>query len=244
MADWFKDWFASDFYLSVYNHRNDEDAEKFLNGLLELISLSKGAKILDAACGAGRHSLFMARKKFDVTAFDLSLPLLNKGIEKGRELNLDIKFFNGDLRFIHLKERFDLIMNLFTSFGYFNNDEENFSFIKSAYEMLKEDGYFVFDYLNEQFLRKNLVPESGRNINGLKIFEKREIIKNRIVKKITIENGRERRDYEESVQLYSFDEIIRKFNEIGFSARKVWGNYSLDGFIPDTSERIIIIFKK
>lgn len=244
MADWFQDWFASDFYLSVYSHRNDTDAEKFLNNILEFIPLPDNARVLDAACGSGRHSIIMAKKKFSVTAFDLSKPLLKIAVEKAEALNLNINFFNGDLRFIDLKEKFDLILNLFTSFGYFNNNKENFAFIESSYKMLEDKGYFVFDYLNEAFVRKNLVSESEKSIDGLRILEKREITNNRVVKSITIEKNGSTNHYEESVQLYSFDEIKEHFSMIGFKPVKVFGKYDCSEFLPYDSERLIIIFQK
>ena len=244
MSDWFKDWFASDFYLSVYSHRNDDDAGKFLNNILEYIPLKEGSKVLDAACGSGRHSILMAKKNCNVTAFDLSKPLLRIAADKSESLNLDIKFFNGDLRFICLKEKFDIILNLFTSFGYFDNDEENFLFIKSSYQMLEEKGYFIFDYFNEGFLRKNLVSESRRVMNGMEIIEKRSIRNNRIVKDITIRKDGSDKYYQESVQLYSFKEIIERFTQIGFKVVKTFGGYDCAGFLPDDSERVIIIFQK
>jgi SAM-dependent methyltransferase len=244
MADWFQDWFASDFYLSVYSHRNEADAEKFLNNILEYIPLPENAKVLDAACGSGRHSIIMAKKKYAVTAFDLSRPLLKIAVENAKALNLDINFFNGDLRYIDLKEKFNLILNLFTSFGYFDNDSENFAFIESSYNMLVDKGCFVFDYLNEAFVRKNLVSESEKNIYGLTILEKREIKNNRVVKSITIEREGSTNNYEESVQLYSFDEIKEHFSRIGFKPVQVFGKYDCSEFLPYDSERLIIIFQK
>jgi len=244
MGEWFKDWFASDFYLSVYSHRNDEDASKFLNKVLSFVSVPAGSKVLDAACGAGRHSVIMAQKGFDVTAFDLSQPLLDKAIEKAVELNLNIKFSREDLRYVSYNERFNLILNIFTSFGYFYNDDENFAFIRSAYNMQEEEGVFIFDYLNEKYLRGRLVPSTRKIVNGFEVLEEREIKNNRVVKKITIRKDNDSLDYEESVQLYSFNEIIERFKEIGYKAVKSFGSYECTPFIPDESDRIIIIFQK
>lgn len=244
MGEWFKDWFASDFYLSVYSHRNDEDAEKFLNKILTYISIEPNSNVLDAACGAGRHSIFMARKNYRVTGFDLSLPLLEIARKKSEELNLNIRFSQEDLRYVSYNEKFPLILNLFTSFGYFDNDEENFAFIKSAYKMQDEGGYFIFDYLNENYLKNNLVPKSQKEVNGLKVFEERGIKNNRIVKSITIMKDEDSLNYEESVQLYSFNAIIERFNETGYKVFRIFGSYDCADFSADKSERLIIIFQK
>lgn len=244
MADWFKDWFSSDYYLSVYSHRDDDDADRFLNNILKYIPLQSGLKALDAACGSGRHAIQLALKNFDVTAFDLSVPLLNIAIADTLAQNLDIKYFNGDLRFVRLKEKFNIILNLFTSFGYFENDEENFAFIKSSYAMLEDNGFFVFDYFNAEYLRKNLVCKSEKTINGLKIKEKRRIRDERIVKNITIENEGVINEFEESVRLYNSDEIIERITGFGYKVVKIFGNYNCEEFSPDNSERLIIIFQK
>ncbi len=244
MGEWFKDWFASDFYLSVYSHRNDEDAEIFLNKVLSYIPIDPGSEILDAACGAGRHSILMARKGFKVTAFDLSEPLLEIAAAKNKAQNLDINFFREDLRKVKLDKKFSLILNLFTSFGYFDSDEENFAFIRSAYEMQGKEGYFIFDYFNEAFLRKHVVAESSKIINGLEIKEKRGIKGNRIVKQIEIVQGGDRLNYEESVQLYTFNEIIERFRETGYREVQIFGNYNCGTFEPEESDRLIIIFQK
>jgi len=244
MADWFKDWFSSDYYLSVYSHRNDDDADEFLNNILKYIPLAKGSKVLDAACGSGRHSIVMAQKGFNVTAFDLSIPLLNVAVADTRVLNLDVKYFNSDLRFVPLKEKFKIILNLFTSFGYFEDDEENFAFINSSYSMLEKNGYFVFDYFNSGYLRNNLVIESEKCINGLKILEKRKISENRILKNITIEKEGIKSNFEESVHLYSSGEILNKFSAIGFKVVNIFGGYDCTQFSLNNSDRLIIIFQK
>lgn len=244
MGEWFKDWFASDFYLSVYSHRNDEDAEIFLNKVLSYISLNPGCEVLDAACGAGRHSILMARKGYKVTAFDLSGPLLEIASAKGKAQNLNIDFFREDLRKVKLDKKFSLVLNLFTSFGYFDSDDENFAFIRSAFEMQDKGGYFIFDYFNEAYLRKHVVAESSKIINGLEIKEKRGIKGNRIVKQIEIVNEGERLNYEESVQLYTFNEIIERFRETGYREVQIFGNYNCGTFEPEESDRLIIIFQK
>lgn len=187
MAEWFKDWFSSDYYLSVYSHRNDDDADRFLNNILKYIPIDDCSKVLDAACGSGRHSILMAQKNFQVTGFDLSAPLLNVAIADTLALNLKVEYFNADLRFVNLNEKFNLILNLFTSFGYFEDDDENFAFIKSSYRMLEENGYFVFDYFNSDYLRNNFITANEKSTDGLKISEKRKIANNRIIKNIVIE---------------------------------------------------------
>ena len=123
--DWFKDWFASEEYLTVYNHRDSEDAEQLSDLIIETIKPNTGAWILDAACGAGRHGLYFSSKGYNVFGFDLSNNLLLKAKSEARLRKLNINLVQADIRKVCFKKRFFAVLNLFTSFGYFETDEEN-----------------------------------------------------------------------------------------------------------------------
>jgi 2-polyprenyl-3-methyl-5-hydroxy-6-metoxy-1,4-benzoquinol methylase len=242
--EWFVDWFASKEFLDVYSHRNSADAEKLINLILNSIELKNESKILDAACGAGRHSIILAQNGFNVTAFDLSKELLNIGKKKAEELKLSINFINADIRKFFINEKFDLVINLFTSFGYFETDKENYSFINNAFSMLNEKGWYVLDFLNKTFVEKNLISHSERKVNSQIIIENRKIIANRVIKEIQIIEGEKQRNFVESVKLYSAEDIIKSFENIGFKLKKIFGNYIGEEFNREKSERLITIFQK
>lgn len=187
--DWFKTWFESDYYQEVYNHRDEKDAQLLCNLILSNVTLSNKSKILDAACGAGRHYIKFAQKGYKVFGFDLSKNLLNTAKRNTLNKNLPLNLFCADLREICIKQEFDLITNLFTSFGYFENDEENFSFIKKAYSYLTKNGFYVLDYFNEKFVRNNLVPYSKKYFKDIIIIEERKINLDRVEKKIIIKEN-------------------------------------------------------
>ena len=243
MKDWFKKWFSSDEYLSVYAHRNEDDAENILNLILDSIPQNKKLRILDAACGAGRHSIILAEKGYNITAFDLSKILLKIGSANAKELNVDVKFLCSDIRYVTFKRAFDLVLNMFTSFGYFENDEENFRFYRHAKEFLRKDGIIVLDYLNAAFLRENIIPYSEKIIDNKLIKESRVIENNRIIKKIIIETEESTHSFFEAVKLYSNDQIIREFEQLGYKLYKTYGDYLGNSYIPATSERLIHFFK-
>ncbi len=244
MNEWYKDWFNSELYLSVYQHRNDEDAKQLCDLILSSTNLAKGAKILDAACGAGRHSNIFSGLGFDVVGFDLSKTLLQIAVQNSKQKFLSTKFFCSDIRNVPLNSKFNLIVNLFTSFGYFTTDEENFRFIKQAYNLLNPGGYYVLDYFNEKLLRKNLVAESEREVNGGKIFERREISDNRVVKEIKVLSGTEEIKFFESVALYSKEEILAASSEFGFECFHVFGDYAGNPFDELKSNRLILVMQK
>ncbi|MGE5401530.1 MAG: class I SAM-dependent methyltransferase [Ignavibacteriales bacterium] len=242
--EWFKDWFDSSEYLEVYKHRNDEDAARLFNLVIKNICLKPAAEVLDIACGAGRHSILFASGGYKVTAFDLSKNLLRIGREKCRELNLKVDFFNADIRRPALNHEFDLVINLFTSFGYFETDEENFALFKDAYDLLKKDAYFVFDYFNVYHLIKHLVPESVDSKNGKTVIQKRYIKGNRIIKEISLIKGSGSKSYTESVRLYNEDEIVCWLEIAGFKIKAVFGDYSGSQFHDESSPRVVIIVQK
>ncbi len=243
MKDWFKEWFNSDLYLKVYNHRGSEDAEKLVDLILSFINPVKQSKILDSACGVGRHSNYLAEKGFNVFGFDLSKNLLLEASERAKEKNLNVKYLLTDIRTACFKTKFDIILNMFTSFGYFENDEENFCFFRNAKSFLKDDGYLVIDYFNPIYLRSNLVVNSHKLFNDILIDEHRLFEGNRIKKKINIKNENDVFEFEESVALYEFCELKSRFEEMNFKILKTFGDYSGHDFVEEKSERIILILQ-
>ncbi len=244
MAEWFEEWFNTEEYLNVYRHRNDEDAEKIIRLILSSIRLNEGADIIDLACGSGRHSILFAERGFNVTAVDLSENLLNVARMSAAKLGLTINFVNADLRDFCITSKFDLAVNLFTSFGYFGSDKENFSLFSNAHDLLNPEGYFVIDYFNADFIRKNLVPHSEDIFNGERIVQDRKIIGDRVVKDITIADNGTQRKFKESVRLYSPAELKAGIQKSGLNIYKIFGDFDGSKFDLNSSPRIIIISGK
>jgi SAM-dependent methyltransferase len=244
MSEWFEEWFNTEEYLNVYRHRNDADAEKLVDLVLENINLNKNADIIDLACGSGRHSILFAERGYNVTAVDLSENLLNVARATVSDLGLNINFVNGDLRNFCITSKFDLAVNLFTSFGYFETDDENFSLFSNAFSLLKDNGYFVIDYFNSSYLRNHLVPHSEDIINGKIVIQERRIMGNRIIKDILISKNSKRKSFRESVRMYSESELIQAIRNNGFRIHKELGDFDGSKFDLNSSERIIIIAGK
>ena len=244
MSEWFKDWFASEEYLNVYSHRNKDDAEALLKLILNNISIPPNASILDSACGNGRHSESLSKLGYNVIGFDLSKTLLQIAQKNKLINNSKVKYFCSDIRNIPINKSFDVILNLFTSFGYFNSDEENFAIVEFASKNMMNGGCFVFDYLNPKYVENNLIESSERIIEKKKIIEERRIHNARVEKEILILDDKFKHRYFESVQLYSLQEILIMFKDFGFHPFKKFGNYSGDIYDENSSERMIIIFKR
>lgn len=243
-SEWFREWFETDEYLNVYRHRNESDAEDLVKLISGNIELFPNAAVLDMACGTGRHSMLFAKNGFNVTAVDLSKKMISTASQKAKDENLKINFLQSDLRQFAHNGKFDLIVNLFTSFGYFQNDEDNFKIFEIAYNQLHNNGYFVLDYFNKYYLEKNLVPYSKEKILDYDVIQYRRIEGQRVIKEIIIKDNGQTKNYLESVKMFSKTEIINELMKTGFAIEKTFGDFQGNTFDEFESSRIIIIAKK
>lgn len=241
---WFKDWFNSENYLRVYSHRDQREAERLVELIAKSLNLQANSSVLDMACGAGRHAVTFAKLRFKVTAVDLSQLLISEARKSADQENVEIDFIISDILEFETNKKFDLVVNLFTSIGYFDYDEENYAVIKKAYDLLNEGGYFVLDYFNKDFLLKNLIPMTVFSENGLKIIQNRSVDGKRVVKKITIAKDGLSEEFYESVRLYSFEEIINYIKKAGFTIVQQYGDYLGNSYESESSPRLIIFATK
>lgn len=244
---WFKKWFSDKHYLELYQHRDEEDARWIINLLQRSISVNTKSKVLDIACGSGRHSIELARRGFDVTGFDLSEFLIKearKNLKNSREKDMKIKFLIKDMRDFNFKGKFDIAVNIFTSFGYFEDDNENEQVIRNVSDSLKKGGYFIFDFLNTYYLERNLVPFSREKHGNTTVIQKR-IIENGFVKKrIIIKDKQKISQFDEILKLYSLKDFRKMFKANNLSIRKTFGDYSGNKFDEKKSGRLVIIAQK
>lgn len=244
---WYKNWFSSKFYLKLYKHRNDEDARHLINLIQRTIPIKKDDKVLDIACGAGRHSLELARRGYRVTGLDLSEFLLKEAriaCKKANEKPLHVSFVKKDMRHFNFKGRFDLAVNLFTSFGYFDNDEENFLVIKNASDSIRKKGWFVLDFLNKDYLINNIVHYNRTKIDDEILHQRRRIVDDFVIKNIRIVSAKKELKYKEQLKLYTFSELKRAFESFNLRIIKKYGDYFGNPYNLKESKRIILFAQK
>lgn len=241
---WYNDWFNSENYLKVYSHRDETEAQRLVDLVVNNLKIKSDSKILDMACGSGRHAVIFAKKHFDVTAVDISQRLLSEAKEIADQYEVKIDFVLSDILDFNTTKRFNLTLNLFTSFGYFIEDEENFRVILKSYDLLVDGGYFVIDYFNKNYLLKNLIPTTVFSENGLRITQNRYFQETRVIKNITIENDGSIEEFYESVRLYSYEEMLGYLNQAGFTIIKEFGDYRGNNFNTESSPRLIIFAMK
>ena len=167
----YKSWFDTPFYHILYKNRDYKEAEMFTKKLMEFIKLPIKSKVLDLACGKGRHSINLNKMGYNVTGVDNSIESIKKASKYNSET---LKFKVHDMR-KPLGQKFDLIVNFFTSFGYFDDFEDNLKTLDSIKSSLNKDGLAVIDFLNIKYLRNNLINENIEEIDGIKFYLNRSI---------------------------------------------------------------------
>ncbi len=242
-AEWYEKWFSSKYYPELYRHRNEQEAADIVNLIQRTIKPPPTARVLDVCCGSGRHSIEFAKRGYSVTGFDLSrylISLAKKNLAEAKEKDLKARFYIKDMRSFYFKVPFEICINLFSSFGYFESDKDNFKVFSNVSDCLKDGGYFVFDYLNENFLRENLKELTEDEMNGKKIIQKRRIENNYVIKEITIGN----KVFEERIKLYSLPRIKNALKQNGLNTEFVFGDYYGNSFDRKESGRMIVFAKK
>ena len=242
---WFETWFDTPYYHILYKDRDFAEAENFISLLIKYLALPKDSKIIDLACGKGRHSVFLNQLGYEVLGLDLSKEsiLNNKKFE-----NSTLKFKVHDMRkeiFPEiLNEKSDAVFNLFTSFGYFENEVDDQKVFQSISNCLNDEGYFVLDFLNAKWVEKTLVKEAQKTKEGIDFLIKKKIENQHIIKDISFTDKGQKYDYFEKVKLHTLEEIENYGAEFGFERVKIFGDYKLGDFDLDHSPRCISVFRK
>lgn len=241
VTNWYENWFGNE-YLTVYAHRDENEARELVQLILTYINLDKNAKIIDLCCGQGRHAFLFAQEGFEVYGFDLSRTLLQVAKYKNDQSN-NTFFIQADMRYLPAMHSFDLLLNLFTSFGYFETDIENKIVFQQFHQVLNTGGYFVFDYFHTPYILANLERYKSEQIGDLTVEQERFIEGSRVQKIIRLNRQGKQSTFYESVKMYKPDQIIKMMEETSLSVRYIFGDYKGSPLSED-SERIIIIGQK
>lgn len=241
MTEWFEQWFGEEYH-ALYPHRDDEDARRAVALIRGVVTWDSGDRILDLACGPGRHAAELERLGGHVIGFDLSRAMLRRSRERTRA-----SLVRGDMRALPFRPgSFALAVNLFTSFGYFLDDAEHRLVVRQVAAALAPGGHFVLDYLNAEHVRHTIGlsdTAKRRSDNGERRSEVR--VTRRIgsdgrfvIKEIELRD--EGRRFEERVRLYSADELAALFTDAGLRVVARFGNYD-GGPAGPNAPRVILV---
>ena len=239
--EWFGEWFDSPYYHVLYKHRDEEEAKDFIDQLIKYFNFSKDHHILDLACGKGRHAIYLNKKGFNVTGLDLSPQ--NVGFAKKFE-NDRLEFHVHDMRYPWEATRFDFVLNLFTSFGYFETPGENQQAITSIAQGLKKEGKLLIDFLNPYTVINNLVPEEIKIVNGIKFHIRKFLRGEYIVKDIRFKDEGKSFNFQERVKAVRRVKFLEYFKNANLVIEDLFGDYFLNPYIAEKSERMIFVLKR
>lgn len=246
--EWFTEWFNHPLYLRVYSHRDEAEARTCLETIIHKTGLENltpsDIRVMDIACGAGRHALEFARLGFTTTANDLSPFLLECTRSQAARENISIECTRQDMRHISVENTYDLVVQLFSSFGYFKTKKEDLQVLRNVHRALKKDGRYILDLINPVYLKKNLNPSSSRTIDDLVVSEQRRIEADRVIKQITIRSPDDSITFEESVRLYRIEIIGDMLASAGFEIKEIFGDYEGSAFDEQTSPRLLLFARK
>ena len=239
--DWFASWFDTKYYHLLYKNRNDDEARNFIENLVDHLALTPGASVLDLACGKGRHSITLNQLGFNVLGVDLS----SNSIEKAKKSENDTLHFGVcDMRNCVDENNFDAVFNLFTSFGYFDSQNDNKRVIRSIHNCLTEKGILVIDFMNSRRIIDSLVPTESKEIETITFNITRRYDGNHIFKQIDFEDNGEQFSYTERVQALLLNDFEELLTQNGFDILSTFGDFNLNGFKEATSDRLILIAQK
>lgn len=238
--EWFATWFDSEYYHILYKDRDYKEAEIFMQNLVAFLKLPKQSHILDLACGKGRHSVYLNKIGFTVTGMDLS----KNSITYAKQFeNVNLYFKVHDMR-LPFSEKYDAIFNLFTSFGYFNDDQTNIKVLHNIKNALHKNGVAVIDFMNVNYVKKHLVPQEKVVKENITFNISRKIENQKIIKDISFTVNETKYHFQEKVQFLTLNTIKKYISATDFKLKQTFGDYQLKEFDSENSKRLILVLEK
>ena len=247
---WYEQWFDSPFYHRLYFERDEKEATAFIHKLLAHLSPAPQSRMLDVACGRGRHSKILASMGHFVTGIDLSpgsIAYAKKNLQGSSSGQTDhLEFYVHDMRLPFYINYFDYAFNFFTSFGYFKTRREHDDAIRTIVKSLKQTGVLVIDYLNVHYAEGRLVHNEIKKIETTTYKIHRWDDEMHFYKKITVEDPSLIRSLEfiEQVSKFSLGDFTDMLSYQGMQVKEVFGDYELNGYDVRKTSRLIIVAQK
>jgi ubiquinone/menaquinone biosynthesis C-methylase UbiE len=237
-------WHEQDIFwqtVPLFDQERLEAAPQEVDAIISTLGIEPPAAVLDLCCGVGRHSLELARKGFRVTGVDRTAAYLKTGRQRAGKEALDVEWIQADMREFVRPKAFGAAINLFTSFGYFEDPAEDRQVVTNVYRSLKAEGAFVMELMGKEVLARIFLPCDWTELpDGTLFLQERRVIrdwtwiKNRW---IVVKDG-QRREFEVGHRLYDGQSLKKLLQDAGFSAVDLYGD--LNGAPYDTSARRLV----
>jgi len=241
--EWYRYWFDSPFYHRLYHEKDERDADNCIRKLIEFLQPPAGSRMLDVACGRGRHSRILAKMGYEVTGFDLSV----NNVMYAKQFETDnLSFYQHDMRYPFWINYFNYAFNFFTSFGYFATRREHDDAIRTVSASLRAGGVFVIDYLNVHYAEARLVHNELRNIDGTSYEIHKWHDEGHFYKRILIRDASLAvpEEHTEKVAKFSLGDFTEMLSFQNMQVVEVFGDYNLAAYDVLKSPRLIVVSKK
>ncbi len=242
-ANWFTEWFNAPYYHQLYFERDETEAAAFIDRLVTYLKPPAGSRMLDVACGKGRHSRFLAEKGFDVSGIDISPDSISYALQFEQD---NLHFFVHDMRLPFYINYFRYVFNFFTSFGYFRTEREHYDAIRTMAQSLDTGGVLVLDYLNVHYAEDHLVHKEEKQQGAVTYFITKWFDETHFYKKIVIEDEalEEPLEFTEKVAKFSLGDFNDMFAFHHLQVEEVFGDYFLGPYDVKKSPRLIMVARK
>ncbi|MFN8309066.1 MAG: class I SAM-dependent methyltransferase [Chitinophagales bacterium] len=240
MGNWFEEWFDTPYYHLLYNNRSEEEASAFIHKLFGTLILTKG-KVLDVGCGKGRHARTVSSLGFETTGIDISP---NSIEEANQHASSTLHFQVWDMREVFAEKSFDVVMNLFSSFGYFEDTDDDQKAIHAMATALKTDGLLIFDYMNPEAVIKHMKAREIVMRGNIQFHITKRIENGFIKKQIAFIDEAENYCFEEKLQIIPPSRFLNWFESAGLELKYQFGSYDLKPFQSAESLRNIMVAKR
>jgi len=210
----------------IFTEQRWSNAPAEVEKVISLLDIKPGIHILDLGCGVGRHSLELARRGFNVTGVDRTERYLEQASEKAVKEGLNVEFIQEDMRTFCQPNAFDSVISLFTSFGYFEDPEEDRQVVMNVYRSLKSGGVFLIDIMGKEVLARIFRERDWREENGVLILEERKLIGNweLIESRWIIIKDNKRTELKFTSRPYSAVELVSLLTGCGFTQVDMFGD--------------------
>lgn len=227
LVEWWQGFFDETTGQIMFHEEAWQRAEQSCDALVSLLGLASGAKILDLACGPGRFAIPLAKRGFRVVGMDICEVYLHQARTKAQEHGLQIEFIHGDMRAIPFENEFDAVINLFTSFGYFEKEEDHLTVLKEVRKCLKAGGRFLLELHNRDWLIRHFQARDWVERSGFLVLEERHLnfARNRVESRWIVLKGAERKEYTLSLRVFTLAELLGLFAEAGLKVLGYYGGF-------------------
>ncbi len=245
--DWWQNFFDDNWKRLGFDSITAEQTGKEADFLVSALELKPDDKVLDLACGVGRHSLELARRGFrHVTGLDFTQAYLKEAILKARDGDLKVEFVQGDMKDLPFAdESFDAVFNFFTSFGYFENESDNEKTAREVSRVLKPGGRFLLDVINRDWIVRNFQARGWSEYNGEYLLEERELdlatSRNNCTWTYLTKRGTTRREV--NIRMYSLHELRAMFERAGLELKEAWGTLDKEPLTLNHSRQKLLAVK-